>query len=411
MRAPPTALLVVLALLAGCGEDGPKPRPAPGPVPVARAPAPPGSIAGVGRRVDASLAGLRGEAAAGYARELLATALPADPTEARAAVLDALNTGSPTERWIALLAVPGLARLDDALFRALLPQTQAAEAYLHAAAYDALRNAQAIDDKAAERMWRVQAEAKPPLRAAILRGLGASRGSEGRDALLLAALAQDEPTEVRRAAAFALFRELSARPSLAERPPQLLAELQRAAGADDDHGARTYAVHALAQLGPEAAPAAGTLVERLQDASPRVRSGATTALVAIGAAAIEALRTALDARDDRLTEVAVYILRRIGTPEAVAELRACLRHDDPYVRGRTAMALRGMKVGDVDALGIYRTLLKHAEARIVLLGLEGLGMLGRDAAPALDDVRALGAHADPEVRNAARVWMEIVDRR
>lgn len=424
MRALPTALLLLLVLSTGCGEEAaptaaPVPAPAPAPAtgaadataPKRAPPAGPRTLAGVAQAVDVKLAGLRGEAAAGYARSLLDAALPAGPGAARDAVLDALKTGSPTERWVALLALPRLAGIDDALLMALLPQTQAAESYLHAAAFEALRAAQTIDDKAAERMWRVQAQAGPSLRAALLHALGAARGSDGRDDVLLTALRAEEPALVRRAAAFALFRSLHQAPSVAGRPPDLVTRLGAAAGADEDHGVRTYAVHALAQLGVAGLSQAAVLVRCLADPSPRVRTGATTALVAVGEGAVPELVDALGGPDHRRIEASVYILRRIGTDSAVAALRTALTEGAPFVRGRSAMALQGMQVEGIDALAVYRSLLKEEDARVVLLGLEGLGMLGRDAAPAIDDVRPLLQHTDTGVRSAARVWLDLVDRR
>ena len=421
MRHHVTWLLGCFAwVLPACGDAPPTsppaehavPRPAQGQleaaIPQQRAPT---TIPEVAVAVDRMLAGLRGEAAAGIARELLQGALPAAAAERRDAVLNALKTGTPTVRWVALLGAPELDTLDDELFQAMLPQSQAAESWLHAGLYDALRKVRAIDERAAERMWRVQGEAATPLRAALLRALGTTRGAEGRDAILLDALDAGVDASVRREAAFVLMRELEQTPSLERRPRELVFRIASVARSDPDRGVRTYLVHAIAALGPAALPDAEVLVDRLRDEFSRVRAGAVTGLVAVGEPAIPWIEEVLGQRDNGITEAGIYVLRRLGTPRAIAALRRALENEDAYVRGRAAMALRGMQVPDVDALAIYRELLADEDDAVVMMALEGVGAMGADAAKATDVVRPLLQHDAPNIRGAARVWLEMIERR
>ena len=75
------------------------------------------------------------------------------------------------------------------------------------------------------------------------------------------------------------------------------------------------------------------------------------------------------------------------------------------------MALAALKTEGLDALTTYRRLLQSDDPALVLLGLEGIGMLGRAGAPALDAVRPLARHADERIRNAVGVWLDLLDRR
>jgi len=421
----PLLLLAGLAL-GGCGDERPETNsPAPDPEPTkanpttnaagredaTNEPASSKTLAGVAVAVDERLAGLRGEVAGRYAQKLLETALPEHEADRAQAVLEALQNGTPTVRWIALLAVPSLASIDDALFRSMLPQTQAAEPYLRTATFQALRTAKHIDDTAAEHMWRVQAQAPEPLRAALLHGLGTARGSDGRKDLLRAATERSNPVEVRRAATFALMHLVGEEAPTPHPHADLVDGFAHQITSDEDAGVRTYAVLALARMGPAAAPAASELVSRLRDESGRVRSGAVTALVGIGDPALGRLREALGQRVNRQTELIVTIVRRMGTPDAITLLRDCLAFEDPFVRGRCTMALVAMKVAGIDALTTYRQFLREEDPDLVMLGLEGIGMLGRDGAPALDAVRPLANHDDERVRDAARVWIDLLDRR
>ena len=211
-----------------------------------------------------------------------------------------------------------------------------------------------------------------------------------------------EHVPVRRAAAFGLAR-LPIRTPRAE-----TVEALRKALGDEDGRVAGNAALALARLGTGAAPAVGELVGLVMRSQGKVRSAAMTALAAVGNGAVPALEAAIDpAHGDALLAV-VWLLRKIGTPDALAVLRRGLEHEAPLVRGRCAVELGTTHADEV--LDTLVALLEEEDAEVLIVALEGLGPMGAKAAPARKGLEALGTHADARVRQAARVLLDRLDR-
>lgn len=111
-----------------------------------------------------------------------------------------------------------------------------------------------------------------------------------------------------------------------------------------DKYVRRQAVWALGKLGPLARPALGDLCKALRDLDPRTASGAAQALGnmgADGADAVPPLAEAMRGTNIVLCRLAAKALSQIGPP-ALATLIAHLQHNDPFVRGESAMAIGWM---------------------------------------------------------------------
>ena len=421
MRAPTWfPLLLLLLAAAGCGDTSPARHPkAPRDTEAPRAPsvaspdaptAPTGSdlLAEAARKIDANLAGMRGEVAQRYARTLLEKTLPAAPEAQRPLLLHALQTGDTTERWLALQGAPSALAWDDAFFQAVLKQTQDPEASVRAAALQALRANKAFEDPAIERMWRVVRTAEPELRAALLYALGAIRQDGSRKADMLAAL-DSEHAAVRAAAAFSLS-QLDLQPSLDPWPHDDVRAAFQTALSDADPQVRWWALLAFARMGRHAAPAAPEIAARLFDPEAKLQSAATSALLLLGDDAVEVLRPRVRTATRDQAESLAYVLRRLPGPNAEAALRAGLTHADPYIRTRMAMALDTRGVTDVDALRIIGASLAEEDPAVVLLALEGLGRASDRAGPYLDRIADLRTHPSAEVRRAAEVLTTMLRR-
>ncbi|HTE17117.1 MAG TPA: HEAT repeat domain-containing protein, partial [Armatimonadota bacterium] len=91
----------------------------------------------------------------------------------------------------------------------------------------------------------------------------------------------------------------------------------------------------------------GPLRRALADPSADVRDAALTALVRIGAPAVEAICAALRHKDPLLREAAADALGTLREPEAISALCSILQDEYPYVRAKAAEALG--KIGRKEA--------------------------------------------------------------
>jgi HEAT repeat protein len=118
--------------------------------------------------------------------------------------------------------------------------------------------------------------------------------------------------------------------------PALLESLR-----DTDDNVRTFSAQALARFGDESA--VPSLLEAIHDDSHSVRSYSRDALIRLGVAALAGLLESLHSKNrlDRLN--AAYALGAIGDPTAVPALLQAVRDEDEYVRGNAVEALGQMK--------------------------------------------------------------------
>jgi HEAT repeat protein len=155
-----------------------------------------------------------------------------------------------------------------------------------------------------------------------------------------------------------------------------------AALASPDWIVRMHAAQALGRIrDPEAV---GVLVPRLQDSVKAVREEVSSALAAIGEAALSSLLSALTHSEWLVRLHAVEALGKTGSPEAVAPLLSVLFNDqDRAVREDAVRALG--QIGDARAVEFLITAMKEPGLRP--LAVEALGRIGdRRAVPVLIDV-------------------------
>ncbi len=155
-------------------------------------------------------------------------------------------------------------------------------------------------------------------------------------------------------------------------------------------------------MGPAGAEA---LVALLPDNA--YRTGATDALVRLGAAAVGPLVSALVTANDDDFFTLVGVLERIQDPSVATGLAGLLKNDDPeaQVAGIRALAL----VGGSGAATAIVPMLKSSASEVRMAAIEGLGSLGDQVAT--DDLVKLLKDKDVKVRTAAaKALGELGDR-
>jgi len=158
----------------------------------------------------------------------------------------------------------------------------------------------------------------------------------------------------------------------------------------------------IAGMGPAAADALVTLL-----ADSTYRTGATDALVRLGAAAAGPLAAALGSANDDDFLALVGVLERIGGPSVATALAGLLKSDDPeaQVAGIRALTL----VGGPGAATAIVPMLKSLAFEVRLAAIEGLGSLGDPAAT--NELVKLLKDKDVKVRTAAaKALGELGDR-
>jgi HEAT repeat protein len=177
----------------------------------------------------------------------------------------------------------------------------------------------------------------------------------------------------------------------AEDVPKLIADLK-----SPDVNTRRDAATQLGQLGPEARPAVGALVENLTDRDKQVWSNAMSALASIGPGAADAIPALIGCLDgsasdgrggrdgEQMTFRAAYALSRIEKP-AIPPLIGVLENGDNESRAGAAMALGSMGAEAAEAIPALVANLSHENDDIRQAVANGLGGIGATAVPKLVD--------------------------
>jgi HEAT repeat protein len=175
-------------------------------------------------------------------------------------------------------------------------------------------------------MLAAMRETKPENRAAIARFIGGLKREAASAADALAGAAADDPDAKVRAACLAAIVQVA-------EPGACLAPLANGLG-DSDPAVRLVAAARLQSFGPTAEPAAKQLAAALADTDQRVREKAATALIAIGAPAVESIVPQLEARNLEAKKLALAALAKIGPPAkaALPAIEKCKADADPDVK-------------------------------------------------------------------------------
>lgn len=180
-----------------------------------------------------------------------------------------------------------------------------------------------------------------------------------------------------------------------------------------DPKARYWAEVALAEIGPDAAPAAGALAAASLAGEPEERLQAMLALAAIGEPAAEAadeLAAALDSSDTTVRSAAAFALGRMRAASADGALEKAAADADPFLAGVASWARARIHPDDAalvsTSLGLLTGALEADRPNVKIAALHALP----DLAASLDDAQE-GALADrfvklledahPGVRSAA----------
>lgn len=188
---------------------------------------------------------------------------------------------------------------------------------------------------------------------------------------------------------------------------------------DDSNRVRHEAATTLALLGSRAADAVPRLALGLRDADPAIRGEFLATLGAIGPEAAEAFPAILKALADPDLHVqysATYTIGKIGAVanDAVPLLETNLQARDELLRIASAWALvhvdtkrRGLAKL---CLGPLTRGLSLADPRARTDVVEALGLLGRDAGPAVPALEKLSTDPDETVRKAAATALKKINR-
>ncbi len=149
-------------------------------------------------------------------------------------------------------------------------------------------------------------------------------------------------------------------------------ELVRALTCDNDPGVRQYAAYLLGRMGdPAVIP---VLIQSLSDPDKGVRNQAVLALSAIGQAAIEPLKKAMEDPKWETRYRAVEALGRIADEQVVPTLIKALRDERDHVRYMAAKGLRDVQ--DSQSIDPLIALLADENEFVRMMAAKGLGVLG-----------------------------------
>lgn len=352
--------------------------------------------------------------AAAMGRQYLDRVLPEDPRARRELLIEALGDADDDVRWIALSGVFRYGPADPRLAKILIARARDETGFVREAALAALRAVRRAEAGTVAHLEATLPSASGALWAALVHALlniqaGDPSALAAYKPRFLRALDSTQ-VDVRRAAAYGLARiDLSP----VDGPyPHADARARMIRALDDaDSDVRMWIAQGLSRMLHEGAPAVEALVERLADDAPHVADWAKAALGEIGRPALPAVERVLAAGDRRRASGAVYVLRRVGGPQAVRVLREGLEHPDPVFRVRSMMALRDLRIEGLEPIRLYIAVLTLDDLDALRLALEGLSRLGADARPARDAVAALADHSDDVVRLKARSILAAVDQR
>lgn len=228
---------------------------------------------------------------------------------------------------------------------------------------------------------------------------------------LIRALREDDSSEVRQAAAFALG---------AYQPPapETVAALMEALAGRDPR-LKTAVATTLSRLGREAEAVVRALLGALAAEDPRTRQSAVIVLERIGAPAAEvpALVPAVTERlekdpDERVRRFAVAVLAAVGerAGAAVPALVGAVRSDaSERVRQYSAEALRSVGAAAEEAVPVLTAALADPDWGVRVAAARALGEYGPGAAAARTALEK-AAKEDPEepVREAAKTALKTI---
>ena len=196
----------------------------------------------------------------------------------------------------------------------------------------------------------------------------------------------------------------------AARAKEVFATIVRAAESSDAD-AWTKAEGQLHALGLAAIPA---LSDRLGDANPVARELAAMFLAQLGPDAAPAAEGLLRLLDDQSTFARVNAAAALSTFEGHAErvtpvLVALLADEDTSVRITAATSLRNVSPSGRDVLGALSHSLTDTDSRVRAAAAVTLGELGTLATSSLASLRRLDADEDEQVRSAASRAIKQID--
>jgi HEAT repeat protein len=141
---------------------------------------------------------------------------------------------------------------------------------------------------------------------------------------------------------------------------------------DEDSHMRRYAAFLLGKTGdPVLVP---LLIQALSDPDKGVREQAMLALSAIGQAAIEPLKKAMNDPKWETRYRAVEALGKIADQQVVSPLIQALHDERDHVRYMAAKGLR--EVGDSESIEPLAALLKDENEFVRMMAAKGLGVVG-----------------------------------
>lgn len=166
---------------------------------------------------------------------------------------------------------------------------------------------------------------------------------------------------------------------------------------DERPQARELAVMLLAQVGPEAAPAAPTLVKLLGDPSSLIQVNAAATLIMIGD----------QPRDEEADTPAEEGAERVTL--AVRTLATLLKHPEENIRMTALSSLGNAGLAAKPAIPRMTAALGDVNPQVRAMAASSLGRLGPLAAAQVAALKSLAEDEDPEVRGAAALAIRQIE--
>lgn len=180
---------------------------------------------------------------------------------------------------------------------------------------------------------------------------------------------------------------------------------------DSDVTTLRASAFALAELGPDAAPAIPALINALKHPSQDVRDAVNISLARIGAPSVSTLTNLLAHGDLRAREAAVQTIMKFQlsvrlTVPALAKL--AVEADSPISRQQAVEALGNIRLPTNPAIKALTTALQDREKNVRLAAANALALMPARAQPAISNLTACLSDESPEVRQAAANALSVI---
>src|SRR5262249_40558974 len=212
---------------------------------------------------------------------------------------------------------------------------------------------------------------------------------------------KDKDTELR---TFAIY-------AMAQLGPDAFEPLFEILTAEKDEGVRATAIQMLGNYGQQSAKAIPFLTEALKDKSAQVRWSAASALGQMGKQAKKVIPQLAELlqkdTDSTVRQHAMYALSNMY-PDSMPAMVDGLKVDDSNVRQVALNYMNSYNYRKKDAVPGLIACLKDSNVNVKQQACNILGQMGKDAADAVESLRKLSQDTNPTVQQAAQAALSAI---